>query len=97
MRPSREDIYRRDGYRCCYCGFDGTTFEGWVFLQLDHFKPTARGGKDDPENLITCCVVCNNMKWNTEFATIEDARSYIHAERTKLRIRFEMLHPSAAR
>jgi 5-methylcytosine-specific restriction endonuclease McrA len=39
MRPADEVVFQRDGFQCVYCGFDGSTFAGWVFLQVDHFTP----------------------------------------------------------
>jgi 5-methylcytosine-specific restriction endonuclease McrA len=72
-----EEIFERDGFRCVYCGFDGSTFNGWAFLQLDHFKPRSRGGTDDPENLVTACVICNQMKGGFYWPNLEEARRNI--------------------
>jgi len=66
--------FKRDGFRCVYCDFDGRTFQGWAFLQVDHFKPKACGGTDEPNNLVTSCIICNLMKGATEFADIAAAR-----------------------
>lgn len=73
MRSADEIIFQRDGFRCQYCGFDGSSFESWAFLQVDHFKPRSKGGLDEDENLVTACIICNQMKKDYEFATIEDA------------------------
>ena len=62
VRPLDEEIFKRDNFRCVYCGFNGNTFENWAFLQVDHFKPRCLGGSDEPENLVTSCIVCNHMK-----------------------------------
>jgi 5-methylcytosine-specific restriction endonuclease McrA len=70
-----EEIFARDGFRCVYCGFDGREFEGWAFLQVDHFKPRSLGGKDELENLVTSCVICNVMKGAQTWPTIADASS----------------------
>lgn len=53
-------VLARDGFRCQYCGA-ASTDEG-VRLEVDHIYPQARGGTDDPENLITACHVCNRGK-----------------------------------
>jgi 5-methylcytosine-specific restriction endonuclease McrA len=51
---SRRGVLRRDGQRCAYCGlFAGT---------VDHVLPRSRGGRDTWENLVACCVRCNNSK-----------------------------------
>jgi 5-methylcytosine-specific restriction endonuclease McrA len=53
---SRKNIFRRDNFRCQYCGkYDGN-------LTLDHVVPKSKNGEDSWENLVTACIVCNNKK-----------------------------------
>lgn len=54
---SRQNILRRDGGRCQYCGSRER-------LTIDHVQPKSRGGKDTWENLVAACVPCNNRKGN---------------------------------
>lgn len=51
---SRRGVLRRDGQRCGYCGAGATT--------IDHVVPRSRGGADSWENLVACCLRCNNLK-----------------------------------
>lgn len=51
---SRRGVLRRDGHNCGYCGSHATT--------IDHVLPRSRGGKDSWENLVACCLRCNNVK-----------------------------------
>lgn len=51
---SRRGILRRDAQHCGYCGNTATT--------IDHILPKSRGGKDTWENLVACCLRCNNIK-----------------------------------
>jgi hypothetical protein len=51
----RRQIYKRDNNRCVYC-------DSSYMLQLDHVKPRAKGGTDDPRNLVTACRTCNLAK-----------------------------------
>ncbi|RFA07215.1 HNH endonuclease [Subtercola boreus] len=51
---SRRGVLRRDNQRCAYCGKSATT--------IDHIQPRSRGGKDTWENLVACCLRCNNLK-----------------------------------
>ncbi len=51
---SRRGVLRRDGSRCAYCGGAATT--------VDHVLPRSRGGRDTWENLVACCLRCNNHK-----------------------------------
>jgi len=51
---SRRGVLRRDSQRCGYCGASAST--------IDHVIPRSRGGADSWENLVACCLRCNNIK-----------------------------------
>lgn len=51
---SRRGVLRRDEHRCAYCSAHATT--------IDHVVPRSRGGADTWENLVACCLGCNNAK-----------------------------------
>ena len=51
---SRRGVLRRDAQRCGYCGVSAST--------IDHIIPRSRGGADSWENLVACCLRCNNAK-----------------------------------
>ena len=55
----RNDIMRRDNYRCQICG---RTAQDGVILEVDHKKPIAKGGRTEPNNLWTLCQDCNRGK-----------------------------------
>lgn len=74
VRPRDEVVFERDHFTCVYCDFDGRSFKGWAYLQVDHFRPKSRGGSDDLANLVTSCMVCNHMKGAADFSSIEEAR-----------------------
>lgn len=57
-RRLRFEILRRDGHTCRYCGGSAPD----VALTVDHVKPAALGGSDDPTNLVTACTQCNSGK-----------------------------------
>ena len=54
---SRENVFKRDEYRCVYCERTGKRN-----LTLDHVIPRSKGGKDTWENLVTSCFDCNQEK-----------------------------------
>lgn len=54
----RFEVFKRDGFQCCYCG--KTPPE--VILEADHIDPKSKGGKDDINNLLTACFDCNRGK-----------------------------------
>ncbi len=60
IRPEkRRAIYKRDDFRCLYCG---RGIENEVMLTLDHVIPSELGGTHDHWNLITACLSCNSSK-----------------------------------
>jgi 5-methylcytosine-specific restriction endonuclease McrA len=59
---SRRGVLRRDAHRCAYCGKNAST--------VDHVVPKSRGGKDTWENLVACCLKCNNTKSDRTLAEI---------------------------
>lgn len=54
----RFEVFKRDGFRCQYCGAAAPD----VLLVVDHIHPVAEGGKNDILNLITACQPCNAGK-----------------------------------
>lgn len=54
MPVSRKGVLRRDDNCCAYCGRFANT--------IDHVQPRSRGGRDSWENLVACCLRCNNVK-----------------------------------
>lgn len=54
----RFQVLQRDGFRCQYCGRSPVDSPS-VRLHLDHRLPVARGGTNDPDNLVTACSICN--------------------------------------
>ena len=51
-------LFRRDDYRCMYCGFQFVHDD----LSRDHIIPRAQGGKDRWENVVASCKRCNHSK-----------------------------------
>jgi 5-methylcytosine-specific restriction endonuclease McrA len=51
---SRRGVLRRDANKCAYCSRAANT--------IDHVQPKSRGGQDTWENLVACCLKCNNLK-----------------------------------
>lgn len=57
-KRTRFEVFKRDGFRCTYCGQRPPE----VVLVIDHVVPVAGGGDDSPENLTTSCYTCNAGK-----------------------------------
>ena len=54
-RMWREEIKRRDGYKCQYCGSTEN-------LTIDHVVPQCKGGPTNSSNCVTACRSCNLQK-----------------------------------
>jgi len=52
---NRQNIFRRDGHKCVYCGSHED-------LTLDHVVPKSRGGRTSWDNLVSACRRCNARK-----------------------------------
>lgn len=57
-KKTRFEVFKRDGFKCQYCGAEAPKF----VLNVDHIKPVADGGSNDMMNLITACFDCNSGK-----------------------------------
>lgn len=51
----RFEVFKRDSFTCQYCGRKAPD----ILLHLDHVNPRAKGGDNNPLNLITSCIDCN--------------------------------------
>lgn len=56
----RFEVFKRDGFKCQYCGAEAPK----VVLHVDHIHPVSKGGDNDLMNLVTCCEGCNSGKSN---------------------------------
>jgi hypothetical protein len=57
-KRTRFNVFKRDGFRCQYCGRTPPA----VVLEVDHIHPVSAGGKSKTENLLTACFDCNRGK-----------------------------------
>ncbi|MGE0707051.1 MAG: HNH endonuclease [Planctomycetota bacterium] len=55
---SRRNLYRRDEYRCQYCGERQSPQD----MSIDHVVPRCQGGVTSWENCVLACVDCNSRK-----------------------------------
>lgn len=54
----RFEVFKRDGFKCQYCGASAPD----VLLDVDHIQPVSKDGTNDILNLITSCKACNSGK-----------------------------------
>jgi 5-methylcytosine-specific restriction endonuclease McrA len=55
---SRRNLWKRDKYRCQYCGKRPKNDE----ISIDHILPKSRGGVSSFENCVLSCMECNMQK-----------------------------------
>jgi len=63
----RFEILKRDDFTCRYCGQSAPD----VVLHADHIKPVAKGGTNDPSNLVAACSACNGGKSDMDITPVE--------------------------
>jgi hypothetical protein len=72
----RFEIFKRDSFKCQYCGLSAPD----VLLEVDHIIPVKEKGSNDPTNLITSCKDCNKGKSGHKL----DDNSVIEKQRRQL-------------
>jgi hypothetical protein len=72
----RFEVFKRDNFKCQYCGKCAPD----VVLEVDHIKPVSKGGTNDITNLITSCKDCNRGKTNIEL----DDHSVVKKQRVQM-------------
>ena len=69
---TQRNLFIRDKYTCQYCGIERKDLPSSQFMTRDHVHPTAKGGKDKWENVVTSCNKCNNKKGSYTMKEAED-------------------------
>ena len=72
----RFEVFKRDSFKCQYCGASAPD----VILEVDHIKPVSKGGTNDLLNLITSCRDCNRGKHDKPLTD----RSFVAIQRQQL-------------
>jgi hypothetical protein len=66
------DVFRRDGYRCRYCGNDKTP------LTVDHVITWESGGPSTEENMVSACRKCNGARGDMPYEQWLVSHRYLH-------------------
>ncbi len=59
---TREKVRQRANFSCEFCGVDETDTGGQ--LTIDHYRPKSKGGDNSLDNLLYCCIRCNQYKFD---------------------------------
>lgn len=77
-RAAKEAAWLKTQGRCWYCGYqvgDGQKSRYYAtYPNIDHQTPVARGGTNDPDNLVFACAKCNRTK---KSLTLEEFRGHL--------------------
>jgi hypothetical protein len=57
-KKTRFEVFKRDGFKCQYCGAMAPD----VLLEIDHIQPVSKDGAHDILNFLTACSTCNAGK-----------------------------------
>ena len=66
----RFEVFKRDSFKCQYCGKSAPD----VVLEVDHIIPVSKGGDNDISNLITACFDCNRGKRDKKLTDKQSAK-----------------------
>lgn len=67
----RFEVFKKDGFKCVYCGKTPPN----VTLEVDHIDPVSKGGESDIFNYVTACFDCNRGKSNIPLDKIPPSMS----------------------
>lgn len=87
----RFEVFKRDAFKCQYCGKSAPE----VMLEVDHIIPVAKGGSNEIFNLITSCRDCNAGKGSRKIddssilAKQRDQLEEIHERREQIKMMAE--------
>jgi hypothetical protein len=57
-KKTRFEVFKRDSFKCQYCGASAPD----VILEVDHIDPVSKDGAEEMVNYITACWSCNSGK-----------------------------------
>lgn len=80
-KKSRFEVFKRDGFRCQYCGATPPR----AVLEVDHIVPVSAGGKNTVGNLLTSCFDCNRGKSDRPLNAVPDSLLMQQEELTERR------------
>lgn len=85
-KKTRFEVFKRDSFKCQYCGRSAPE----AVLHVDHIKAVSKGGDNDLINLITSCADCNGGKSNRALDD-DSALEKQRAQLEELNVRREQL------
>lgn len=65
-KRKRFEVFKRDRFKCQYCGNSPPN----AILEVDHVLPRKSGGTDEYSNLVTSCFDCNRGKAANELGDV---------------------------
>jgi HNH endonuclease len=94
----RFDVFKRDGFKCQYCG---VTPSGETILEVDHIRPVAEGGGNEIDNLVTSCYDCNRGKGSGLLSNVpqslEEKAEQVREQEAQIRAYYEILEAKKSR
>ena len=94
----RFDIFKRDGFKCQYCG---TAPSEEVILEVDHIRPVVDGGGNEIDNLVTACSDCNRGKGSALLSNVpqslEEKAELVREQEAQIRAYYEILEAKKTR
>jgi hypothetical protein len=85
-KKARFEVFKRDSFKCQYCGKSSPD----IVLEVDHIVPVVEGGTNEMINLITSCFDCNRGKGKRQIK-INDAIKLEKLELEKLKLQREQM------
>ena len=85
-------VFKRDGFVCVYCGFDGNGFDNWRQLGVNRLRPASAGGGDSLDNLVTACNFCRSATSRMKFSQDQSAEEILESKKKHVAKRLKSFH-----
>lgn len=82
-RAARRAAFERDGEQCSFVSADGVRCAETSFLQIDHIRPRAKGGRGSPANARVLCRPHNLLLAEEAFGQVHVLRRIELARRRR--------------
>ena len=85
-------VFKRDGFVCVYCGFDGNGFANWRQLGINRLRPVSSRAADSRDSLVTACHFCRSVTSRMNFFPDQSVDEILESKKKRVSERLEAFY-----
>jgi 5-methylcytosine-specific restriction endonuclease McrA len=74
---NHDNVFKRDGRICQYCGYSPKNIDYATILSVDHIRSWDIGGDNSMENQVVSCMQCNSLLNAKAFTDFQTKKEYL--------------------